>query len=237
MANEYSSRWFSTFLDTVPEEWTAKEVEGITAALPLPDFSRVLDVCCGSGRHAVRLVAAGYDLVGVDRSAEAVSEAAARVPGGRFVVADQRELASLGTTFDAVLILWQSFGYFDSATNDQVLHDVAALLRPGGRLLVDLYHPGYVRRHLGTQTKVRGEGCRSINNEIRNGRLVSTINYRNGAIDVMDFELYEPNELVHRASAHGLQPIQMCAWWDPHCPPSSNDQRYQVVFENAVSPN
>ena len=61
------------------------------------------------------------------------------------MVLDQRDLSALRGPFDAAMILWQSFGYFDPPTNDRVLRDIAARLRPGGRLLLDRYHPGFVR--------------------------------------------------------------------------------------------
>jgi len=89
VANEYTAQWFSTFLDTMPEEWTLAEVEGIKRRLPMPAFGRVLDICCGSGRHATPLAAAGYEVTGVDRETAAVTVAAQRAPSGRFVVLDQ----------------------------------------------------------------------------------------------------------------------------------------------------
>ena len=48
MVNEYSRRWFGAFLQTVPEEWTRGEVAGIMKRLPLPDFVKLLDFCCGT---------------------------------------------------------------------------------------------------------------------------------------------------------------------------------------------
>src|SRR5690349_3597199 len=145
MSNEYSRRWFGSFLETIPEEWTTNEVAGVRSRLPLPAYRQVLDICCGPGRHAASMAAAGYDVTGIDRDPEAVARAAQRVPNATFIQLDQRELSSLTTTFDAAMILWQSFGYFDSATNNRILADIAGLLRPGGRLLLDLYHPGFAR--------------------------------------------------------------------------------------------
>ena len=125
MANEYSRRWFDSFLETIPDDWTANEVAGIIHRLPLPAFRKALDVCCGPGRHAGPLAAAGYEIVGVDRDPEAIAEAVRRVPAATFRITDQRDLASLDGRFDAAVILWQSFGYFDSTTNDQILGDLA----------------------------------------------------------------------------------------------------------------
>jgi hypothetical protein len=129
------------------------------------------------------------------------------------------------------MILWRSFGYFDPGTNDQVLGDVASLLRHGGRLLLDLYHPGYVEAHAGTQATVRAPDCRSITNVVESGRLISTIEYEDGSTERMDFEQLDPDELVTRASQQGLSVVEASSWWDASRPPSSEDQRYQLLFE------
>jgi SAM-dependent methyltransferase len=231
VANEYTRQWFSTFLDSMPEEWTLGEAEGVMRRLPLPDFQQVLDICCGSGRHAGPLAAAGYDVTGVDRDVAAATLAARRVPQASFVVLDQRDLSALRGPFDAAMILWQSFGYFDPPTNDRVLRDIAARLRPGGRLLLDLYHPGFVRAHTGTTTTTRSEACRSITNTVTGGRLLSTITYVDGSTDTMDFELLDPDHLATRAARAGFRLVEACCWWDPARPPTPAEHRYQPVLE------
>ena len=148
---------------------------------------------------------------------------------------DQRELASLHETFDAAVILWQSFGYFAPPTNDQILADIARLLRPGGRLLLDLYHPGFVRANVGVQSDVRATDCCSITNVIERDRLISTINYRDGSTDEMDFELFEPDDLTHRVGNYGFTLIEACSWWDSERPPSPTEQRYQLILERSIS--
>jgi SAM-dependent methyltransferase len=236
LANEYSGRWFRAFLDTVPDDWTRDEVAGIARRLPLPGYRRILDVCCGPGRHAAPLAAAGSDVTGVDRDVPALAQAARRVPGGRFVALDQRALGALRTTFDAAVILWQSFGWFDPATNDRVLADLAALLRPGGRLLLDVYHPGFVRAHAGPTTSPRAAECRSITNAVRGGRHISTIAYRDGSTETMEFELLDPDDLAARAGRCGFRVVETCCWWDADRPPSPEVQRYQLVLELAAAP-
>jgi SAM-dependent methyltransferase len=234
VANEYSRRWFDSFLETIPDDRTANEVVGITRRIPLPTFRKVLDVCCGTGRHAGPLAGAGYEVIGVDRDPEAIAEAVRRVPTATFQIIDQRGLASLDGPFDAAMILWQSFGYFDSATNDQILSDLAGRLRCGGRLLLDLYHPAFIRAHLGTQTAVRAPECRSITNTLIAGRLISTIAYLDGSFEVMDFELFEPDDLAGRARDHGFSVVEICTGWDGLRPPSDTDQRYQIVLERTT---
>jgi len=230
MANEYTPRWFTAFMDTVPAEWTDNEVAAVASRLPLPDFGRVLDVCCGPGRHAAGLVERGYSVTGVDRDAAAVSQARRVAPAGRFLELDQRNLDRLQGPFDAALILWQSFGYFDPATNDRVLADLARLLRPGGRLLLDLFHPGWFAAHAGRTTTTRSPDVAAITNACHGDRLTSTIDYTDGTTESMDFELFTPEALVARAEPHGFHLHEACCWWDTTRPPTPTEQRYQLVL-------
>lgn len=231
MPNDYSRQWFDVFLATVPEEWTAAEVDGVRRRLPLPAFRRVLDVCCGPGRHAAPLLAAGYAVTGVDRDGDAIRQARTSNPEGEFLTLDQRDLAQLSGPFDAVVILWQSFGYFDPAGNDRVLAAAADLLRKEGRLLLDLFNPGYFERREGRTTDVRDPRCVAITNSLDGSRLISTIEYLDGAVESMSWELFTPDEISQRAAAVGFSEIERCNRWIEGSEPQADEQRFQIVFE------
>lgn len=231
MANEYSSHWFEVFLDTVPEQWTASDIEGVRDRLPLPEFVRVLDICCGPGRHAKRLVEAGYEIVGIDRDAEAIRTARARLPQAEFVELDQQDLRSLQRSFDAAIILWQSFGFFDSIGNDRVLADIASLLRPGGRLVLELFNADYFAARQGRTTTVRDARCRAVTNRMAGTRLTSTIEYVDGTIDEMSWEVFTPDAIAGRAGKAGFRELERCCGWDALHPPDPAEQRFQVTFE------
>jgi SAM-dependent methyltransferase len=231
MPNDYSTQWFSSFMDTMPDEWTAIEVDGVCRRLPLPEFQRVLDVCCGTGRHAAHLSERGYEVTGIDRDEEALRRARVGAPRARFVRLDQRDLQTLARSFDAAVVLWQSFGHFDATTNDRVLSDIAARLRTAGRLLVDLFHPEALRAEQGMPTRAaRAEGV-VITNVVQQGRLESRIVYPDGAAETMDFELFTPEALVDRADAAGFTVVEQCCWWDETRPPDPVVRRYQSVFQ------
>lgn len=136
--------------DRVGPERSRTEAAFVADALSLEAGDRVLDVPCGHGRIANRL-ADSYEVVGVDRSRPflARARADARERGVTDRVAycrgDMRRLP-LADAFDAAYNLFTSFGYFDDAGNRRVLAEFARLLRPGGRLLVDVVnHDGQQR--------------------------------------------------------------------------------------------
>lgn len=110
---------------------------------------KVLELCCGSGRLLVPLVQAGNEVVGLDVSphmlALAREKLAAAASGldarARLVQADLRAF-TLHELFDLAIVAVKSFSYLiDRADQLRALSAIAAHLRPGGLLALDLLHP------------------------------------------------------------------------------------------------
>jgi SAM-dependent methyltransferase len=90
-SNSYSSRWFEFFHEGIGDERTNREIEFICAIAPLPGFRKVLDVCCGMGRHARGLAARGYSVTGIERDPGAIARARAAGGGPDYLQADVRD--------------------------------------------------------------------------------------------------------------------------------------------------
>lgn len=156
-------RWYvDLFREVYPELWFAEEdalsaaqtqqaeVDFVERVLELKRGSRVLDLCCGHGRHALELARRGYQVTGVDLSARALGRArrSAREAGlnVRWQRCDMREIA-FEDEFDAVINMFTSFGYLESEDEDRrVLERVRAALQPGGRFLIDFINRDWVLR-------------------------------------------------------------------------------------------
>lgn len=99
----------------------------------------MLDVPCGQGRHAHLLAEAGFDIDGLDYSADLLRRAKKRGTGPRlrYLRGDMRKLPARWTgRFDAVLNLLTSFGFFsDPADDARVVAQFARVLKPGGLLV------------------------------------------------------------------------------------------------------
>jgi ubiquinone/menaquinone biosynthesis C-methylase UbiE len=116
---------------------------GAVRLVGCPDGGDVLDVACGFGRHAVPLAAAGYKVVGVDRSQTLLAEARRRAGDGRWpelVQADYRELPFADESFDAAINLFTSLGYLGDEEDTRALAEIARVLRPDGRLVIEIMH-------------------------------------------------------------------------------------------------
>lgn len=101
---------------------------------------RVVDLCCGAGRHAVEFARRGYEVIGVDltkhfleTAAKAARDAEVEVELAHADVRDYR----CDPPADFALNLWTSFGYFErDADNLAVLRSAYDSLRAGGRFVL-----------------------------------------------------------------------------------------------------
>jgi SAM-dependent methyltransferase len=145
MSGDWTKSFFrrEIFTPGSPEAVAAAtdEVKFLWKVLKLRKGSRVLDIPCGTGRHALRLARRGASVLGVDASEAYLREArraAKRIPNVRFVRGDMRRIPLRGE-FDAAINLWTSFGYFaDPADDLKTLRGIARALKPGGLFLIDM---------------------------------------------------------------------------------------------------
>jgi SAM-dependent methyltransferase len=117
------------------------ELEKVASLLKIQKHERILDLCCGIGRHCLELARQGFGVVGVDRTASYIAKAKQNAVEEflevDFVVADMKEYCQ-PSGFDIVINLFGSFGYFEDPDDDrQVVRNMYASLRSGGRFLIE----------------------------------------------------------------------------------------------------
>ena len=121
---------------------------------------RVLDICCGPGRHARALDAAGLAVTGVDLSPTLLRKAR-QVTDAPLVRADIRALPIRPRAMDASLNLFTSFGYFDSdEEHAATLAGMVGTVRPGGWFVLDFLNADLVASRIaeGAGSFEHGEG-------------------------------------------------------------------------------
>jgi len=149
---EWFRRWFGEEYLLVYEHRNREEAEQeiifIKDTLGLDGGELILDLCCGSGRHALPLAALGCRVVGLDYSPALLRIARQETPPHaewpRYVRADVRNIPFRNGVFDAALNLFTSFGYFDDDANRGVLVSLSRLLRTGGKYCIDYLNPSRV---------------------------------------------------------------------------------------------
>ena len=152
-------RWYEAFFDErylrfypvlKQQPVASEEAATVMRLLQLEPGQRVLDLGCGTGRHSVALAGLKLEVVGLDLSEPLLEQARTTALAAgvevRWIRRDMRELDDLGP-FDACVSLYTAFGFFGDEEDLEVLRQITAVLRPGGRLLLDLTnHLGYLRR-------------------------------------------------------------------------------------------
>ncbi len=102
----------------------------------------LLDMCCGPGRHSLAFAERGFRVTGVDATGFLLDKAREQAERDgvdvEWVESDMRTFVR-PESFDLVLSLFTSFGFFeDAADNRGVLENFCQSLRPGGSLVLDV---------------------------------------------------------------------------------------------------
>jgi len=196
-----------------------REVAFVLDVATPPAGARVLDLACGTGRHARPFAAAGHRVAALDLSPELLAAASGAGTHG-LVRGDMRRLPFRAGAFDLVASFFTSFGYFETEAEDaRALAAVAGVLRPGGRYFLDYLNPVRVRAALVPRTertagalRVREE--RSIDEARRRVEKRVTVETAEGETRryVESVRLYEAPELTAVLARAGLR--VMARWGD-----------------------
>ena len=117
----------------------------------VPAGGRVLDVGCGSGLLAHRLLAEGYAVTGIDASPAMIELAREHAPGASFEVVRLPTRAQAGAhrklpESDAVVSTGHVLNYLEHGEIAYALAELAQALRPRGLLAIDLMTETFARQ-------------------------------------------------------------------------------------------
>ncbi|WP_445475439.1 methyltransferase domain-containing protein [Methanococcoides methylutens] len=148
----FNSLYLKTDADMVEDvSITRQEVETFRKILDLTPESHILDLCCGQGRHSLELVRKGFrNVEGFDRSHYLIQKAknSAKKEGlaAKFREGDARKTPYGTDSFDSVMVLGNSFGYFETLEEDlRVLQEIRRVLKPWGKVLLDVADGSYLK--------------------------------------------------------------------------------------------
>lgn len=140
-ASWFDTPWYPILYKNRSESEASVFISRLLEHLSLSAGAAVLDLACGRGRHSLQLARAGFEVTGLDLSESSIASAKERAEQASiavdFEVHDMRE-PFRAKSFDAVLNMFTSFGYFDSdADNKAVLAAVRQGLKGDGVFVLD----------------------------------------------------------------------------------------------------
>jgi SAM-dependent methyltransferase len=127
MSERYGS-WREEIQGSPADAWLQDLMPRLRTAAP------VLDLGCGDGEPAGRLLAPRHHYVGVDISKEQLARAEAAIPGEEFIHGDFTKLEFEPGFFQAVVSVY-TFNHVPRSDLPPLLHRIGAWLEPGGYLL------------------------------------------------------------------------------------------------------
>lgn len=136
------------------EALTCREADLLEEALDLRKDDRILDLCGGHGRHSLELARRGYRDITVLDFSRFLVKLGKRIAKERgydikFICDDARSSMLKEKSYSAAFIMANSFGYFQNEReNRKVLRESCRLLKSGGKLLLDLSSPDYIKKNL-----------------------------------------------------------------------------------------
>lgn len=240
-SSEWYKEWFNRdYLELYSNrnaEEAESQVEFIIKRLELTGDELVLDLACGSGRHAIPLAKRGFHVVGVDGSKELIElalEALRPFPALSlsFQIGDMKEM-DYNHAFDVVISMFTSFGYFETdRDNFTVFEAVRKCLKQEGQFFFDFLNPEYLRSHLieKEEKQVKGKTVK-IERKIENDRAYKTIHFPHHTY-TESIALYSEAALKKALRENRLEPIQQ--WGNYDGSPFSKESKRQIFRCKAV---
>ncbi len=200
-------------------------IDRISEYFHLKENDRVLDACCGKGRHSIYLNKKGIDVTGIDLSSESIAYAKQFENDHlHFYEHDIRNLLS-ANYFDFVFNLFTSFGYFRRENEDiKAIKAFAKNLKPGGILMMDFLNVDQITSNIQPEDEKCIDGILfKIQKKIENGLITKKINFDDAgcqyefkeevkALHLTDFKRYfdmADLELIQLFGSYHLEPFNV----------------------------
>ena len=157
-------------------------INNLASHLKLKKNSKIIDVACGNGRHAVYLNLLGYDVTGIDLSKKNIESASKSSKKNlQFFVHDMRKLFKQNE-YDLAINLFTSFGYFDEdSDNEKALFAIANNVKTEGLVVIDFMNVKKVLMNLiKSELKIINDIEFNITRTIKNNKILKSINITDG---------------------------------------------------------
>jgi len=183
---EWFKEWFnSPYYHLLYRDRDHKEasafIDEIISFTKLEANSSVLDVACGSGRHALHFSKNGFKTMGIDLASNSIKEAKKSESDYlKFQVEDMRDF-TLDKTFHLITNLFTSFGYFiDINDNLKALQTIVKHLAKDGLFILDFMNTSKVISNLvDSSEKTIDDTTFYLKRRVEDGIIIKDINFKN----------------------------------------------------------
>ncbi|WP_319579813.1 class I SAM-dependent methyltransferase [uncultured Methanospirillum sp.] len=210
------------YSDHLKDEYSDEEVAFLIRELSLNEPRAILDLACGHGRHSTRLAGFGHAVTGIDQSNEfleiAGSNAEKKGVNVRYLCADSRSYCG-EKTYDCIIHLFSSFGYFSDKENELVIRNVAGSLKEGGLFCLDVLnrdtflkdYPRFSVLEKNADLMIDRNRFDPVSGRLYNSRII----IRDGIRKDTPFflRLYNLNEITTILNSEGLSVIKIFGDW------------------------
>jgi len=237
----WHQNWFNEdYLKLYPHrniEEAEHQIDFLIRAMGLSGSEKILDLGCGSGRHAIALANRGYSVVGIDASQyliDIANEKLKEVPNlpARFLTSDILKIGDQGV-YDVVISMFTSFGYYDDDDeNARIFGVVRNHLQRDGRFFFDYLHPYDVKKDLveHEQVKLNGESV-GIHRVIVDDQVIKTITFPDREYQEK-VKLYTRDQIENMLSKYRLTVVD--CWNDYEGNPWDEEGDRQIFFCRAI---
>lgn len=200
--NEWFIDWFdSPYYHLLYKNRDEREAENfvlnLIQRLQLKSDAKILDVACGTGRHAINFHKQGFDVTGIDLSKNSIAQALQHETKGlHFEQWDMRQVYRKDY-FDVVVNLFSSFGYLPSDKDNLIAFEaIAANLKQQGKLVLDFLNVNLAIKQLKhKETIMRNHTEFHIHKFIEDGYILKNIQF-NDENDI-PHEYQEKLRIIH----------------------------------------
>ncbi len=166
-------QWYEELFENYAESYdkesytqgTQGEVDFIEQEINFDKTKRILDIGCGTGRHAIELAKRGYNVTGIDLSESQLKRAIEKAQKENltidFLRADARNL-DFNHEFDVVIMMCEAaFPLMETdEMNFKILENAQKALKPKGKLILTTLNALFPLYH-STEKFLNEEGFRS----------------------------------------------------------------------------
>jgi len=177
--NWFNSPYYHLLYKNRNNEEAQVFINNLVSHFKIPKKSKILDIACGKGRHAIYFNKQGMDVVGVDLSQNSINAAKKEENTTlQFAVHDMRKVFQKNT-FDIVTNLFTSFGYFEKDEEEQkAINAIALNLKQQGMLIIDFMNAKKtVRNLIKSERKQVDQITFKIRRSIKNNYIIKDIKF------------------------------------------------------------